>query len=608
MGKTLHTLNLEAADALFIVPPFASIEQPSIGVHLLQAILRRAGYSVRVLYGNLALAALIGEDVYTKVTTSGRPEMVRERFFSTQAYGVAPPSPEEAALFNLPVLHEMNDHAAVWVDLMEQIIFQNDYRILGSSSTFEQTSSSIAVLNRAKARNPELITIMGGANCEYPMSEGIHSLKASIDYVFSGESEETILAFFDTVIGQNRLPQETTFRGKPCRDMDNLPTPDFTEFFEQYHHWFPESKALHNGTLTLSYESSRGCWWGQKNHCTFCGLNGGGMAFREKSPERVVDEILLFLDKYGVKWINMVDNIMPHRYFKTLLHRLAESLPEDVSIFYEQKSNINLEKAILLKKARVTRIQPGIEAINTDILKLMRKGVTANQNLNLLRYGRSLGIFIDWNLLTTFPGDRHQYYVDTLNLMRLIPHLQPPNGASAIALHRFSPYFEDPERYGIRNVRPKERYKPVFPAWSDIEKIAYTFDGDFESGAFKDEAFTKAFLDCIDDWQDAWALDGERKRPILWLSKLTEDHFMVSDSRGLPGTTETRFINAQEAAVVLLGAALHERESVAWALDAKLLIELDGRYAPLAVAPAELMLHFEKNWSARNIAQEELAS
>jgi hypothetical protein len=39
----------------------------------------------------------------------------------------------------------------------------------------------------------------------------------------------------------------------------------------------------------LLIETSRGCWCGAVSHCTFCGLNGEGMAYRRKSPQRVID-------------------------------------------------------------------------------------------------------------------------------------------------------------------------------------------------------------------------------------------------------------------------------------------------------------------------------
>jgi radical SAM superfamily enzyme YgiQ (UPF0313 family) len=43
--------------------------------------------------------------------------------------------------------------------------------------------------------------------------------------------------------------------------------------------------------VELLFEASRGCWWGAKHHCTFCGLNGLSMTFRSKSADRAYSEI-----------------------------------------------------------------------------------------------------------------------------------------------------------------------------------------------------------------------------------------------------------------------------------------------------------------------------
>ena len=63
---------------------------------------------------------------------------------------------------------------------------------------------------------------------------------------------------------------------------------------------------------------------------------------------------------------------------------------------------------MLLKRAGISFIQPGIEALSSSLLKLMRKGVSAHQNLALLRYARCAGVHLVWNLLCGFPGDARQ--------------------------------------------------------------------------------------------------------------------------------------------------------------------------------------------------------
>ena len=74
-----------------------------------------------------------------------------------------------------------------------------------------------------------------------------------------------------------------------------------------------------------------------------CGLNGETMAFRQKSPDRVIAGARRLLLRYPTQRIGMVDNILPHSYFRTVLPRLAKELPP-VQIFYETKSNLNLEQ------------------------------------------------------------------------------------------------------------------------------------------------------------------------------------------------------------------------------------------------------------------------
>src|SRR5450759_2538051 len=111
----------------------------------------------------------------------------------------------------------------------------------------------------------------------------------------------------------------------------------------------------------------------------------------------------------------MVDNIMPYDYFQTLLPTLARSSLQ-AQIFYEQRANLRLWQVKSLRNAGIAVIQPGIEALSTPLLRLMRKGVSAAQNIRLLRYCRSCSLAVNWNLLYAFPQDRLSWYEDTLRL------------------------------------------------------------------------------------------------------------------------------------------------------------------------------------------------
>jgi radical SAM superfamily enzyme YgiQ (UPF0313 family) len=63
----------------------------------------------------------------------------------------------------------------------------------------------------------------------------------------------------------------------------------------------------------LVIESSRGCWWGHKHYCTFCGLNGSLMTFRSKHPDAFFAEITELANRHRILDMIVVDNIMDMR-------------------------------------------------------------------------------------------------------------------------------------------------------------------------------------------------------------------------------------------------------------------------------------------------------
>jgi ribosomal peptide maturation radical SAM protein 1 len=163
--------------------------------------------------------------------------------------------------------------------------------------------------------------------------------------------------------------------------MNALPYPDFDDFFAEFNAtgfkatWQPR----------LFFETSRGCWWGEKKHCTFCGLNGQTMEFRSKTGARALEELTAIVAKHPGCEIQVVDNILDMRYFNDFLPALAAS-GVDVELFYETKANLKKDQVRQLRDAGVTSIQPGIESFSDNVLTLMRKGVTALQNIQLLKW------------------------------------------------------------------------------------------------------------------------------------------------------------------------------------------------------------------------------
>ncbi|MGC2199222.1 MAG: RiPP maturation radical SAM C-methyltransferase, partial [Stellaceae bacterium] len=408
--------------------------------------------------------------------------------------------------------------------------------------------------------------------------------------IFSGEAESSFRQFVhEFTAGLHRTVREEPAiiaSAEPTRELDGVPLPAYEDFFSQFAATLALTSAGRelNDKIWLPYETSRGCWWGQKHHCTFCGLNAEGMAFRSKSADRVFEDLESLHSGYARDRILMVDNIMPHRYFATLLPRLAEA-DKKLRIFYEQKANLSWRRMKLLCDAGVWRIQPGIEALHSKLLAHMDKGVTAPQNINCLRYARAVGLDVAWNLLVDFPGDDPDWYLATAELLPLLTHLQPPSGISPLSIDRFSPYFDRPDHYGIARLKPIPAYALAYGSDHDIRDVAYHFQGDYESATRSSPEVTQQLNSRVEEWRLAWSGDV---KPLLQVFPLAGDRYLLIDTR--PGArTDAQIIDSTQAAQALGGAkptvATAEWEaSQQWARDGGYAVDIDGHLVPLAIA------------------------
>jgi ribosomal peptide maturation radical SAM protein 1 len=604
MNNLFELLPNRESDVLLVVPPFAGIERPSLGVHQLQAVAKEDGISVDVFYANIFFASLIGVDTYNRIVNSPYAYHVGERLFAKHAFGTGgvatlidnyhdlhsnedPLAKIEEFKETLGKLKPIEERLPAYIENIAQLIVASEYKYIGFTTTFQQVASSISIANELKSSQPDLCILFGGGNCESDMGREMLKLTDSIDYVFAGESEASFLHFIAEALEGNR-PPNNVIQGSPCKNLNKLPIVNYHDYYAQIEHWLDDEVYL---DTSLMYETSRGCWWGQKHHCTFCGL-GETMSFREKDALKVVAELKQLLDQHPNSNIFMVDNIIPHTYFETLLPLLEKEVP-DANIFYELKSNLTLEKCIQLKNAGVNIAQPGIEALSTSLLRRMDKGVTASQNINLLRYSRSVKMVMTWNLLYGFPGDTKEEYEETLYLLPFLRHFFPPAGPFKLSLDRFSPYYDFPEKYGITNRRPIKGYRGLYPETIELPKMAYHFEGDYESASCENSGLIADIQREVDIWEAMWN-EGSDKIPRLHVKKMFNGRLALIDTRGLSGTQDFQFIDQAQAEVLLANTVSEDHPLAHWALENKLAVQLDKKVLPLATANPSLFIHHRK--------------
>jgi ribosomal peptide maturation radical SAM protein 1 len=300
---------------------------------------------------------------------------------------------------------------------------------------------------------------------------------------------------------------------------------DYAPFLRTLEENFPNNDIA----PILLFETSRGCWWGERAHCTFCGLNGTSMAYRAMSPDlalRQFDSLFQFAPK--VSRLDAVDNILPKNYISEVLPFVKT--PETVSMFYEVKADLSEADVEVLANARIKFIQPGIESLATSTLKLMKKGTSAFRNLCLLKFCAIYEVEPGWNLLVGFPGEGEDVYQMYVNNLHLLTHLPPPTGVYPVRFDRYSPYFMKATEYKLE-LQPLDFYPLIYPFPEEsLEQLAYYFS-DTRIGADYALAVSKwigRLKEKVAQWQGRWTNGGPP--PQLFLRK-HEDENVIYDSR-----------------------------------------------------------------------------
>ena len=562
--------------------PFGPVFTPSIGLSLLQAELARAGITSGIRYFSIRFAERLGTRLYTAISQSqGIPivNLAGEWIFSR---GLADPNGADGDGYVDEVLRAPSDRngrprlapetrrriaraqdlVPPFLDWCVDDVVAASPRVVGLTSSFQQHAASLALARRLKTALPDVVIVMGGANCEGVMGAETIRQFPFVDAAVSGEADAIIVDLVSRLLERRsigevpgvRTPASIArefafgrFTSAPMvRDMDALPYPDYRDYVRQFEasrlsrHWLPN----------MLFESSRGCWWGEKAHCTFCGLNGSTMTYRSKGADRVLAELRHLAATYPRSDVQVVDNILEMSYFGDLLPELARSRLK-LELFYETKANLKKEQIRLLRDARVTRIQPGIESFSDPVLTLMRKGVTWLQNVQLLKWCKQYGVRPYWNLLWGFPGEPAAEYDRMARLVPWLTHLPAPVGGSTVRLDRFSPNFEQADRLGFSRVRPMAPYAHVFAGLPDqaIANLAYYFSFDYADG--RD---ARAYIRPLDDQVSRWKRVHPRSELV---SAGTRDRLAIVDLRPASPASVTMLRGVDRALYEACDAIVH---------------------------------------------------
>jgi ribosomal peptide maturation radical SAM protein 1 len=602
-------------DVVLVDMPYSDIYRPSLSLGLIQSHLEKCGIRTKVVYGKIDFAERIGLWAYSLVSTLNGEFYLSDWTFNRTVFPggvngdeyylrkiasilspyITRSSGPGSIVTVAKNLRGLQDAADSFVEELSGKILAMRPRIVGCTSMFYQHMSSLALLRKVSEKDPSVTTIMGGANCEGAIGDATHRCFPWIDYVVSGEADGFAADLFKKMLRHGRdIPKEdipaavrapvhrmgpgTAGRGgrgvEFYKGIDSLPIPEYRDYFMA----LDESRYGKMVSPSLIVESSRGCWWGAKNRCLFCGLNHPKASYRSKSPERFISEVKTLEKTYGVHRFEVADNIMDMKYFNTVLPGLKDETGRR-TFFYETKSNLKEWQVKALKDAGCIWIQPGIENLDSRVLKLMNKGVSAWQNINLMKWAREYGLRLSWNFLWGFPEEKDEWYGSMSEWLPLLEHLQAPTALVRVQIHRNSHYFEHAESYGLRlRCVPAMKYVYGLPE-RDVTDLSYAFlpEGwydqfnDTPNKMFEGRPGAERVKNIIDRWQFRFY---KRVPPALSVED-NGDSIRVLDSRSCRSDIEYELDGLRRQLYLACGDSPLE-ESLPEAFEKK----FGGQYPP----------------------------
>jgi ribosomal peptide maturation radical SAM protein 1 len=593
--------------------PWAAPDTPSIQIGLLTAIAVRAGLPVRAHSLHLEAAGLfvgggIERSVYDAVvhhwwsvglgewifTDPGAPAEEDADYVQLLRRERVPDAVIDAAL-------RMRELTASFLSTAADEILSAHPVVVGFTTTFSQTVPSLALARLLKSRDPDVVVVFGGANCDAELGVALHRLYDEVDYVVQGDAERTFAGLCADLLAGRRPgngPGVLARGGDGERsrvqriDMSEALTPVYDEYFERLSRSPLRTQLSSEARLVI--ETSRGCWWGERHHCSFCGLNGSTMAFRAKTAEQVMAEIEFLARRHRRVDFDVVDNILDPTFFDSVLPELGRQRKagHDYRFFFETKSNLVPDQVRQLREAGVHRIQPGIETLSTPLLRSVHKGVTAWQNVRLLVFAARYDLLPTWNIIYGLPHETEEDYAAMADLVPSLVHLKPP-GLVRLQIHRFSPYFDEPAANGLRLVGPAAYYRflHAVPA-RELAGLAYAFDYEHVDGHDPERAVAP-LREAVEAWDRCWT--PGRHKSLRY--ERGPGFLRIRDRRPLLPSRDI-FLDDVEADLYLacLGGATPSAAAARLARDRDLELDADEvRSFLVQMADARLMLR-EGDW------------
>jgi hypothetical protein len=228
-------------------------------------------------------------------------------------------------------------------------------------------------------------------------------------------------------------------------NINALSAPNFDGFpFRQY--LAPQS--------VLPIQFSRGCYY---KDCAFCALTLDHQNFRQRAPEKVVDDLRGLMARYQTPFFFFTDECFALSPTRRLCNQLVEAgVNAQWTCEMRFEKNLTRDLLKLMRDAGCLKIVCGLESYNQRVMDFMKKGIKREHVNRIIDDCLDLDIAVHCYILIGFPTETEAEAMETANFILGHTRLHSSYGFSCqpclFDLEKEAPIMSDPASYGIRRI------------------------------------------------------------------------------------------------------------------------------------------------------------
>jgi anaerobic magnesium-protoporphyrin IX monomethyl ester cyclase len=333
----------------------------------------------------------------------------------------------------------------------------------------------------------EMIKIAKGLGCKIVISSSdstdhsLEYLQKGADFIIVGEGEQTLLELSNFLIRQERVLENIDglvwlnngelVKNKSrnnLKNLDDLPLPawDLIDLKPYQEMWLK-----HKGYFSINLVTTRGCPF----KCNWCAKPIYGNRYNSRSPQNVIEEILLLYKKFDVKHIWFADDIFGLKpgWVKEFAS-LVKQHNLDFKFKIQSRVDLLLEDDSIkdLAIAGCEEVWVGAESGSQKVLDNMDKGTKLEQIEEATKLMKVNGVKPCFFLQFGYPGEEFQ---DIQSTIQMVKRLMPYDIGISVS-------YPLPGTKFYENVKSQLSQKQN---WTDSDELLVMFNSTYPAGFYK---------------------------------------------------------------------------------------------------------------------------